>query len=47
VVNFVLKKPRAEEQTLIDDAIARAMRELPTAVTGDFAAAMKALHTAK
>ena len=47
VVNFVLKKPRTEEQTLIDDAIARALRELPTAVTGDFAAAMKALHTAK
>jgi PTH1 family peptidyl-tRNA hydrolase len=47
VVNFVLKKPRAEEQTLIDDAIARALRELPAALAGDFATAMKALHTAK
>jgi PTH1 family peptidyl-tRNA hydrolase len=47
VVNFVLKKARSEEQALIDEAMARSLRELPAALAGDFPAAMKALHTNK
>ncbi|MCL6264247.1 aminoacyl-tRNA hydrolase [Craterilacuibacter sp. RT1T] len=45
VVNFVLKKPRAEEQQAIDDAIARALAVLPQAIRGDMPGAMKVLHT--
>ncbi|MDN0076630.1 aminoacyl-tRNA hydrolase [Crenobacter sp. SG2303] len=47
VVNFVLKKPRSEEQEQIDGAILRALDTLPTVLSGDFAAAMKMLHTAR
>ncbi|MCW3479946.1 aminoacyl-tRNA hydrolase [Neisseriaceae bacterium JH1-16] len=47
VVNFVLKKPRSEEQTLIDEAILRALDTVPTVLSGDFASAMKTLHTAR
>ena len=46
VVNFVLKKPRAEEQTQIDEAIAKALQVMDQALAGDMANAMKALHTA-
>lgn len=46
VVNFVLKKPRAEEQTQIDEAIAKALQVMDQALSGDMANAMKALHTA-
>ncbi|BEV73281.1 MULTISPECIES: aminoacyl-tRNA hydrolase [unclassified Paludibacterium] len=46
VVNFVLKKPRAEEQTAIDEAIVASLRVLPQALAGDMAGAMKTLHTA-
>ena len=47
VVGFVLKKAPASEQTLIDDAIDRAIRALPEAAKGNWAAAMQNLHTAK
>lgn len=46
VVNFVLKRPRAEEQTDIDIAIAHALDALPLVLKGEFPAAMKQLHTA-
>ena len=46
VVNFVLKRPRAEEQTLIDIAMNHALDVLPQVRDGDFASAMKTLHTA-
>lgn len=46
VVNFVLKKAPTNEQSLIDDAIDRAIRVLPDAVKGDWATAMQNLHTA-
>ena len=46
VVNFVLKKPRSEEQTAIDDAIGKSLQYLPQAVGGQMASAMKELHTA-
>lgn len=45
VVNFVLKKPRAEEQQEIDDAIGRALAVLPQVIAGDMPGAMKVLHT--
>lgn len=47
VVGFVLKKAPASEQTLIDDAIDRAIRALPDAAKGNWAAAMQNLHTTK
>ncbi|AXT48182.1 MULTISPECIES: aminoacyl-tRNA hydrolase [Chromobacterium] len=46
VANFVLKKPRAEEQQGLDEAIEQALRQLPAAIGGKMAAAMKELHTA-
>lgn len=46
VANFVLKKPRAEEQQALDEAIAQALLQLPAAISGKMAAAMKELHTA-
>ncbi|MCP1289039.1 MULTISPECIES: aminoacyl-tRNA hydrolase [Chromobacterium] len=46
VANFVLKKPRAEEQQALDEAIEQALRQLPAAIGGKMAAAMKELHTA-
>jgi len=45
VVNYVLKKPRAEEQTAIDQAIVAALAVLPQAMAGDMPSAMKQLHT--
>ncbi|WP_197077171.1 MULTISPECIES: aminoacyl-tRNA hydrolase [Aquitalea] len=46
VANFVLKKPRAEEQSAIDDAVLKAQTYLPLAIAGNMAMAMKELHTA-
>jgi len=46
VVNYVLKKPRAEEQGAIDQAMVDALAVLPQAIAGDMAGAMKKLHTA-
>lgn len=46
VANFVLKRAPAAEQTLIDEAIQRAIHCLPDALKGDWNNAMKALHTA-
>lgn len=46
VVNYVLKKPRAEEQNAIDQAMIAALAVLPQAIAGDMAGAMKQLHTA-
>lgn len=45
VANFVLKRAPSSEQTLIDDAIDRAIGILPFAVKGDWSNAMKTLHT--
>lgn len=46
VADFVLKRPRLEEQTLIDTAIEHALDALPAALKGDWPTAMKQLHTA-
>lgn len=42
---FVLKRAPAAEQQLTDEAIERALDALPLAVSGDWARAMKTLHT--
>lgn len=47
VVDFVLHRPRQEEQAGIDDAIARALSIMPQVVDGQFELAMKELHTEK
>ncbi len=47
VVDFVLHRPRQEEQGQIDDAIARALDIIPVLLDGQFELAMKELHTDK
>lgn len=45
VADWVLKRPRLEEQQAIDQALDRAQTTLALALRGDFAAAMRELHT--
>ena len=45
VADFVLHRPRREEQLLIEEAIEKALRVIPTAVAGDFTKATMELHT--
>jgi len=45
VADYVLHPPRAEEKTLIDEAIARALAVWPDLAAGDTERAMLALHT--
>jgi PTH1 family peptidyl-tRNA hydrolase len=47
VVDFVLHRPRREEQLLIDEAIAKSLDALPLLCEGKFEAAMMQLHTVK
>jgi PTH1 family peptidyl-tRNA hydrolase len=44
VSNYVLSRPGLADQHRIDDAIERAIGELPRVITGDVAAAMNELH---
>ncbi|MBM3390576.1 MAG: aminoacyl-tRNA hydrolase [Betaproteobacteria bacterium] len=45
VVDYVLKKPRAEERTLIDAALDRALEHWPYLERGEYPAAMQKLNT--
>lgn len=47
VVDFVLHRPRKEEQPLIDEAIARSLDVIPLLCEGKFEAATMQLHTVK
>ena len=47
VADFVLHRPRKEEQAAINDAIDRSLAALPLLCAGDSAAAMLQLHTNK
>ncbi|HJV81608.1 aminoacyl-tRNA hydrolase [Noviherbaspirillum sp.] len=46
VVDFVLHRPRKEEQTLINDAIEKSLDVIPLLCEGKFEAAMMKLHSA-
>ena len=46
VADYVLHRPRKEEQVLIDEAIEKSLRVLPLAIDGKFDAATMQLHTA-
>jgi PTH1 family peptidyl-tRNA hydrolase len=46
VVDFVLHRPRKEEQNLIDDAIDKSLRIMPLVCEGKMDTAMMQLHTA-
>ena len=46
VADFVLHRPRKEEQALIDESIDKALRVLPLVFDGKFDAATMQLHTA-
>lgn len=45
VVDFVLHRPRAEEEQAIQSAIARCLEEMPKIVAGDFVPAQRLLHS--
>lgn len=47
VADYVLHRPRKEEQALINDAIERSLGEIPLLCEGRFEAAMMRLHSAK
>lgn len=47
VVDFVLHRPRKEEQTLINEAIERSLAVIPLLCEGKFEVAMMQLHSAK
>ncbi|RJG04979.1 aminoacyl-tRNA hydrolase [Noviherbaspirillum cavernae] len=47
VVDFVLHRPRKEEQPLIDEAIEKSIAVVPLLCEGKFEAAMMQLHTSK
>ena len=47
VIDYVLHRPRKEEQALIDESIARSMDVIPLLCEGSFDIAMKQLHTTK
>ncbi|ABR88698.1 peptidyl-tRNA hydrolase [Janthinobacterium sp. Marseille] len=47
VVDFVLHRPRKEEQPLIDEAIAKSLDVIPMLCEGKFEAATMQLHTNK
>lgn len=47
VVDFVLHRPRKEEQPLIDEAIGKSIEVIPMLCEGKFEAAMMKLHSAK
>ena len=47
VADFVLHRPRKEEQALIDETIAKSLAILPQLCEGKFEAAMMELHTNK
>lgn len=45
VIDFVLHRPRREEQLLIDEAIAKSLAVIPLLCEGNFSAASMQLHT--
>jgi len=47
VADFVLHRPRKEEQALINDALDKSLNVIPLLVQGKFEAAMMELHTGK
>ena len=47
VVDFVLHRPRKDEQTLINEALERSLEVIPLLCEGKFEAAMMQLHSAK
>ena len=44
VVDYVLRRASADEQSLINEAVERALQVLPTIIAGNMARAMNALH---
>lgn len=47
VIDYVLQRPRREDQDLIDDAISHALQIVPMLCDGQFDKAMKELHTVR
>ncbi len=47
VLSWVLKKPMAEQRSLIDETIVRGLKALPSLLSGDMEKATQIVHTAK
>jgi peptidyl-tRNA hydrolase, PTH1 family len=47
VINWVLKKPSAEQRAGIEEAIARSIKALPDMLAGDMTKATQTVHTSK
>jgi peptidyl-tRNA hydrolase, PTH1 family len=47
VINWVLKKPSAEQRTGIEEAIARSIKAVPDMLAGDMTKATQIVHTSK
>jgi PTH1 family peptidyl-tRNA hydrolase len=47
VIDYVLHRPRKEEQALIDEALAKSLEIIPLVCEGRFETAMTQLHTSK
>jgi peptidyl-tRNA hydrolase, PTH1 family len=47
VLSWVLKKPMAEQRSLIDETIARSLKAVPHFLAGEFDKATQIVHTAK
>lgn len=45
VVNYVLKKPRAEERELIDQAVRKSAEAMPRLLAGEFTEVQRVLHS--
>ncbi|MDO1508864.1 MULTISPECIES: aminoacyl-tRNA hydrolase [unclassified Neisseria] len=47
VVSYVLNKPSADDRALIDEAVAKSLKNLPLILAGEFEEAVRVLHSGK
>lgn len=47
VVSYVLNKPSADDRALIDEAVAKSLKNLPLILSGEFEEAVRVLHSSK
>ncbi|OSI07201.1 peptidyl-tRNA hydrolase [Neisseria animaloris] len=47
VVSYVLNKPSADDRALIDEAVAKSLKNLPLILAGEFEEAVRVLHSSK
>lgn len=47
VVSYVLNKPSVDDRALIDEAVAKSLKNLPLILAGEFEEAVRVLHSSK